>query len=450
MNLQIRTVLSVFLILILTASVIYGQSAQSELTDKIATGQLGLADARLLALTKSTTVRKYTLAADEADLAKKAQSYALYPSLSASGSAAYDMSESFRDGASGTAGVSAATTVFDGGKNIALLKKYDFALQAARENLRAQRISVIGSADQAFFAVLEDQASLEAAQSDLDAAKLRLEIAQVKADTGTLSKSDLLQTKSEIASYQATLDKAKAALISAEAKLTSLIGRPVVSGLVPVNFSAYDELIKKLGAMDSGTLSAFISFVVSTARSNSPTYSSYIFAAEEAGQTLSAARTSFLPEVSAALNGKLSAASGEVVPGASVTLSASMDLDAWTLGNSIRQAQNLLDQAQLDTTDQGETLDLDVAQAVYSWLSSAMAIPSCATALEYARTNYENVLEKFKLSSATSSDVSTALALVSTDETALISARYAFLSSLSTLRGLTGLEDDAEIIEAVK
>jgi outer membrane protein TolC len=133
-----------------------------------------------------------------------------------------------------------------------------------------------------------------------------------------------------------------------------------------------------------------------------------------------------------------------------VTLSAGIDLDVWTLGNSIKQARNLLDQAELDTADQKETLDLEVTQAVYSWISSAVTIPSATTALEYARSNYENVLEKFKLSSATSSDVSTAQALVSTDETALISARYAFLSSLSTLRGLAGLEDEAEIIAAVK
>lgn len=449
MKLQLRTIVSSFLFFV-SAVVLSAQAAQVQPVQKNAVGQLSLADARSLALAKSAVVRKYSLAVDEAVLVKRAQNYAALPSLSASGAAAYDIPDSLPDGVSASAGLSASATVFDGGKNIALSKKYDYALQAARENLRAERISVIDTVDAAFFAVLEDQASLDAAQSDLDAAKLRLEIAQVKAETGTLSRSDLLETKSEIASYQAALDKAKAARLSAEAKLTSLTGQPVSSRLVPVDFTAYDQLIQKLSVMDGGTLADFISATVSTARSHSPSYSSYVLAAKEAGQTLSAAKIACLPTISASLDGTLSAEQGAVVSSAGVTLSASMDLDVWTLGNSIKQARNLLEQAELDTTDQGESLDLDVAQAVYSWISAAMAIPSCTTALEYARTNYETVLEKFKLSSATSSDVSTAQALVSTDETALISAQYTFLSSLSTLRGLAGLEDEAEIIAALK
>lgn len=450
MKLQRRIIVSVFLFLVPAAAVLSAQTAVGQSGGENTEKQLSLAQARSLALEKSAAVRKYSLAVDEAVLVKRAQGYAALPSISASGTAAYDIPDTLPDGISASAGLSASATVFDGGKNIVLSKKYDFALQAARENLRAGRVTVIGAVDSAFFSVLEDQASVAAAQSDLDAAKLRLEIAQVKSETGTLSKSDLLETKSEIASYQTVLDKAKAALISAEVKLASLTGQSMPLQLVPVDFTAYDELILTLSSMENGRLADFVSTAVATARSNSPAYSSYVLAEKEAGQTLAAAKIACLPTLSASIDGKLSAQQGTVLSASGVTLSAGIDLDVWTLGNSIKQARNLLDQAELDTADQKETLDLEVTQAVYSWISSAVTIPSATTALEYARSNYENVLEKFKLSSATSSDVSTAQALVSTDETALISARYAFLSSLSTLRGLAGLEDEAEIIAAVK
>jgi Outer membrane protein len=410
---------------------------------------LSLAEARASALAKSAAVRKYTLAVQEASLVKQAQQYQALPSLDAAGSAAYDVPGTSSSGITASADLSAGATVFDGGKNMMLSKKYDYALQGARADLRAGRITVIGSVDSAFYAVLEDKASLEAAESDLAAAKLRLDIAQVKAEAGTLSKFDLLETQSEIASYQAAADKARTALVSARAKLASLTGCPVTVQPAPVDFSTYGVLIQQLGTLDSGQLDAFASSLVSSARTNSPSYSAYILAAKEADRTLAAAKAAVLPKLSASLSGKLSAEAGELVTSAGVTLSASVDLDAWTLANTVKQAENLYDQAQTDTAGQGETLDLDVTQAVYSWISAAVAIPSCVTALDYAKTNYENVLEKFKLSSATNSDVSTAQALVRTDENALISARYSFLSSLSTLRGLVGIEDDSGIINAV-
>ncbi|MCK9170758.1 MAG: TolC family protein [Treponema sp.] len=451
MKLRLRTIVTAFLFLI-PAVVLSAQSVsvQPESDAGNTEGQLSLALARSLALAKSAAVRKYTLAVDEAALVKQAQVYAALPDLSASAAAAYDIPDSLPDGVSASAGLAASATVFDGGKNIVLSRKYDFALQAARENLRAGRISVIDTVDSAFFSVLECQASFDAAQSDLNAAKLRLEIAQAKADAGALSKSDLLETESEIASYQAALDKAKAALISAEVKLSSLTGRPALSKPVPVDFTVYDTVIRKLGALEGSALDTLIASVVTTARANSPTYSASVLSAKEAGQTLTAAKTACLPTVSAALSGKYTAGTGTSDTSAGVTLSAAMDLDVWTLRNSIKQAQNALAQADAGTAEDGETLDLNVAQAVCSWISSAMAIPSCVTALSYAGTNYENVLEKFKLSIATTSDVSTAQALVSADETALISAQYAFLSSLSTLRGLAGLEGEADIIAAVK
>ena len=74
---------------------------------------------------------------------------------------------------------------------------------------------------------------------------------------------------------------------------------------------------------------------------------------------------------------------------------------------------------------------------------------SSAKALDYAQSNYENVLEQFKLSSATTSDLSTAEALVSADETALITARYGFLSDLSALAVLAGLEDTSKLAALV-
>jgi hypothetical protein len=61
-----------------------------------------------------------------------------------------------------------------------------------------------------------------------------------------------------------------------------------------------------------------------------------------------------------------------------------------------------------------------------------------------------DVLDRYRLSPASASDLSSALAIVSTGRMALTNARYDFLSYLSGLRGLVGLEEEAGIVELVK
>jgi Outer membrane protein len=431
---------------VLLISAIAAPLAQAE---SAASEALSLSKARELALSRSASLRKAELAVEQAALSKQAQDYAGLPSLSASASASATGSAALEGSVGASLKASASATVFDGGKNAALAKKYDYATEAARQSLRASRVSVIDSADSAFFAVLEAQASVDAAASDLDAAKLRLKIAQAKTDAGAISKADLLQTESETSSYETSLVKARKTLASAKAKLASLTGLPAGAALEQIDFASYDGLLAKLGALDEAKLDKLVGDIVAMARANSPSLAGYALSTKQADMSLAAAKSSYLPTVSAGLSPGVSYGSGELSASASLSLSASMSLDFWTLKNSVDQASAAVKSAQLSSEDEGVSIDLDASQAVYEWVASALAIPSSAKALEYAQSNYENVLEKYKLSSATSSDLSTAEALVSADKTALISARYAFLSDLSSLRGLVGLEDEAKILEAI-
>ena len=130
MRLQTRTLMFVLLI-----SAIAAPLAQAE-----AATALTLVRARQLALAKSPSLRKAELAIDQAGLVKQAQDYNYLPSLSASADGAVDYghstangdSTSLANGLSGSVALSASATVFDGGNNAALSKKYDFATQAAR------------------------------------------------------------------------------------------------------------------------------------------------------------------------------------------------------------------------------------------------------------------------------------------------------------------------------
>jgi len=448
---RMSTRATMFVLLMSAIATPFLRAEESPSPVPVAAQMLSLQKARELTLLKSASLRKAELAVDAASLVKKAQDYDFLPSLSASvgGSSDYGSGMTLAESLSATANVEASATVFDGGKNAALSKKYSLATDAARESLRATRVSLIGSADSAFFAVLEAEASVDAAASDLDAAKLRLKIAQTKVDAGSLSKADYLQTESETASYETTLISAKKSLSSARAKLCYLTGLPASTEPERIDFAGYDGLLGKLEALDESGIDKLVASLVAMAKANSPSLSNYALASGQAAMSLEAAKSAYFPSVSAGLSQSLTLNPSGLGPTSSLSLSASLSLDLWTTKNAVDQAQIAVKEAALDAEDGSSTLELDMSQAVYEWLSSARAIPSSAKALEYAESNYENVLEKFKLSSATASDLSTAEALVSADKTALIAARYAFLSDLSSLRGLLGLEDEDKFLEAL-
>jgi len=414
---------------------------------------LTLQKARELALERSATLKKATLAVDAASLEAQAQGYAALPTLTASAGSSLDYGSgqsSLDDALGASAKVSASETVFDGGKTAALVKKYGLATEAAREELRAARVSLIASADSAFFAELEAEASVDAAASDLAAAKLRLDIAKAKADAGALSKSDYLQSEAEAASYEAALNTAKKSLSSAKAKLASLTGLPAGTKTQQIDFASYDALLNRLSALDDAAVDKLIAAIAAIARENSPSLAGYSLASQEASLAIGIAKKDYLPTVTAGVSHGLSYAKVDGLSSSgSISLTATMSLDLWNTKNTVASAEVAARQAELDASDSLATLELDASQDVYSWLSSAHAVISSAKALEYAQSNYENVLEKFKLSAASASDLSDAEALVSTDKTALITARYDFLSNLSALRSLAGLEDEAKLLAAV-
>ncbi len=433
-------------------------NAPAASTTAPATGQLTLAKARELTLSRSATLQKAALAVRAASLAATSQGYAALPSLIASAGGAYDLYPvpvvslgSNPNIATATAQVSVGETIYDGGRVPALVKKFGVATIAAQESLRATRVSFIGQADSAFFAVLEAEASVAAAASDLDAANLRQTIAQAKIDAGSLSKSAYLQTEADTAGYETVLLLAKKTLSSARAKMASLTGLPASTALQQVDFSSYDVLLSKLGSMDETAIDELAASVVAIAKADSPTISGYALTSQQARLALDIAKKGYLPTVQAGLSQNFAYGNvSGIDSGASVSLTATMSLDFWNTANDVDSAAVAASQADLDMSQGGTDLELSVTQALYEWISSAASISSSAKAVDYARSNYENVLEQFKLSSATTSDLSTAEALVSSDETALITARYGFLSNLSTLAGLAGLEDGAKIVGLVR
>ena len=121
-------------------------------------------------------------------------------------------------------------------------------------------------------------------------------------------------------------------------------------------------------------------------------------------------------------------------------MALSIPLDYLATRNAVEAKSVGAAKASLASQAAAESLELDIESDLYGLVSSASSVASSAKALDCAESNYDAKLELFKLSKASSSDLSDAQLLVSSSRSALISARYTFLKGLSALRCLLGME----------
>jgi len=415
---------------------------------------VGLAEVRELALAKSTVLRKAVLAYDSAALAEKAQAYKRLPSLGASAGSTLDYlaDGGLVEGLGASARFSVSQSVYDGGKLAAQSKSSNIAVEAAAGVVRGARVDIVGQADAAFYTVLKAAANTEAAASDLEAASLRLRIARAKAESGVIAQSDYLQAESEAAARGTALIKARTALASARAKLVSMTGLPASTVLEPIDFSRYDGLLARLSSLDVVAVAELSGGYADLAAEANPGLAGYALAARKATIAVDVAKSAYLPSVSAGLSQGVAydGTRGLGLGAGSLSLTATMSLDLWSTAASVKSAEVAAAMAALEGSAGTESLILDIDVAVNGLLSAAQSIASLAKALEYAESSYRNVLEKFTLSAAAASDLSASEALVSSARTGLIGARYDFLSAVSELRGLVGLESDEHIIAAMQ
>lgn len=413
---------------------------------------LDLAAVRQSALDGSATLKNVELALDAALLSRKAQAYQRLPSVSASVSGSYDYeSTSSADPLGASAKISVSQSLYTGGRLAALAESSDTAVRAAAEAARSVRVTVLGQADSAYYAVLKAGADVEAAASDLAAANLRLDIAKAKAEAGILAASDYLQAVSEVAGGETTLTKARRSESSARAKLASIAGLSASLEVKPVDFSLYDGLLSRLSALDEEGIERLSAVYIAMAEAKNPDLAGYALAARKATIAVDVARSAYLPTLSLGASQGLSYGpdDGLSLGSGSVSLTGTLSLDLWVTANSVASARNAADRAALDGAEGSRSLRLEIDVAVNDLLSAARSISSSAKALEYSESSYRSVLERFKLSAASASDLSSAEALVSSARTGLIGSRYDFLSALSGLRVLVGLEADEPIVSAI-
>ena len=425
-----------------------GTAAQAQ----TATATLSLGKAREAALANSKELKEAGIDVDSALLTERQQSYSYLPSISASvgASSSYDLAKgtSLGDSVSGSAKISLSQTVWDG--SAAILAKIDrLATASAREAARVSYYTVLDTVDGYYFAVLENEAIVGAAKSALDTAKINFALAEAKYSAGTITKTDYLEYESEVSSNETALSQAQRDLSLARRKLSSYTGTALPFNLEQVDFASYDEMIKRVAAYSEEQGDSFASMLRKTAEAANPELSQARIAVDKANAAVEQARAGYLPTVSAGVSTTTSAgvADGFDAASGSISISASISLDVWATKTKVDIADAAARKASLQSEETKRTFGLDVDTAVFDCMAQARSVISSEKAYEYAKSHYESQLELYRLSSASSTTLSTAAELVSTNLKSLIAARYSFLSCIAQIRSIGAFENDEAVMK---
>ena len=418
---------------------------------------ISLEEVRVLALANSRSLAKYNLAIRSAVLDERSRVYSNLPSLSLglSGSMSLWSAENSApvenpfDTFSAGASVSLSQKIFEGGKTIIQKALNQIAEESARKDALAEYYNVLDTADSAFYAVLEAAATLESEEASLESTAASLAIAEIRQMAGIISPGDYLKALADKESRENTRNQARRNLALAVSKLKSLTGLDGIASLVPVDFSSYEDLVERLGMIsDEDADLLYVKFWNLLAASN-PSLSKARLSSERAEKNLKLSRTSYLPNLSASFSTGVNYTqnNGLERSGGRISLSASIPVDYWVIGNNVEKSKIALDSAALDYISAEIQLETELQSTVINLFGYAGTILSSRRSLEYAERHFEYVTELYRLSQASVSELSDALTLLLNSRNSSIKSLYSFLQGLSKLRSMAAIDDEEMLIK---
>jgi outer membrane protein TolC len=416
---------------------------------------LGLEQARALALSNSRSLARYKLAVRSSVLDERSQMYGNLPSLSLGASASVNLwdaegtpqgnlLDTFNTGAS----ISVSQKIFEGGKSLVLKAINSINTEMTRKDALAEYFNVLDSADSAYYAALEARANLEEAESALETAVLSLSIAEVRQQSGMINPGDYLKALADKEARETSRNQARRNLALNTAKLKSLTGFGETPQPEMIDFDKYEETILRLAAIsDEGADVLYAKFRDILAAKN-PGLAKAGLSSAKAEKNLSLAKRDYSPSLSASFSTGINytQSNGPEINSGRLSLSGSIPIDYWVIANNVEKSRIARDSAALDYLETESSLETELQSALLDAIAQAGSVVSSRRAWEYAEKHFEYIMELYRLSHNSVSELSDASALVSSNRSQLIKAQYGFLQALSKLRSLGTIEDEKELI----
>ena len=133
-------------------------------------------------------------------------------------------------------------------------------------------------------------------------------------------------------------------------------------------------------------------------------------------------------------------------PSGGVSITGSIPLDFWVLSNRIEKSKINLNSAALDYASAESQLETDLQTALINIFTQAESVLSSVRSLDYTQKHYEFIMERYRLSQSSVSELGDASTLLINSRNSLIRARFGFLQSLSKLRSLAVMDNEERLI----
>ena len=418
---------------------------------------VNLEQARTLALANSRSLAGYELAIRGSVLDERNQLYSMLPTVSAGYSASMSYlrgmefvspADTFTMGAS----FSITQIIFQGGKSFIQKAISAIATESVRKDALAAYFNVLDSADNAYYAVLEASAALEAEESSLQAAVLGLSIAEVRQASGMINQGDYLKALADMETRTNSRNQARRNLALSMTRFKSLTGITGTVEFEQIDFSAYENVLAFLSAISDEEADALFEDFWKKMTASNPSLAKAVLNREREEKKHTLTLREYSPTISATIFSTeikdWNPNNDPVILGSGgVSIRGTIPVDFWVLTNRVERSRIARDSALIDYANAESSLEQELQNALLNIFAQAGSVLSSRRSLEYSKNHFDYVMERYRLSQSSVSELTDASTLYITARNSQIRASYSFLQSLSRLRSLCALDDEDRLIE---
>ena len=417
---------------------------------------INLERARELALANSRSLAKHTMTIRSSVLNERSHLYSMLPSPSAGYGASMSYLENDWKIANPIDTLNPYVTfaikqkIFDGGKSFIQKKLNAIATEIARNAALTAYYNVLDSVDNAYYAALEAAASLEAAESSLQTAALSLAMAEIRQQSGMINRGDYLKALAEKEERENSRNQARRNLTLSIARLNVLTGLTGTPELEQIDFDAYENLIQRLVGISDEEADALYDRLWKTfSRTNLPLAQAALNS-QSAEKSFSSAKRDYAPTINATIfSTTFSYSNARGYPNPTeggISISGNIPIDFWVVANRIEKSKIARDLAVMDYADAEISLETELYSVLLSVFAQAESVLSSRRSLDYTEKHFEFIMERYRLSQSSVSDLGEASSLLINSRNSHIKARYGFLQSLSKLRSLGVIDDEEKLV----
>lgn len=329
------------------------------------------------------------------------------------------------------AGISANYQIFQGGRKYHELGRTASAQAEAEARLQSQRFSVLLQTTTLFMNALRQSELLEVAEASLNRARESLDITRARVEGGAATRSDTLRTRLELANARQSLLQSQNQLRAARFAL----GRQVGANGPVIPVAPHDDLAP-------GPLALSEAEILALAESRSPSVRAAEAAAAVANSSLSNARSSYLPSLSATSSYSWANQEPTLDQGStswSFRISGSYQLfDGFAREQSVSQASEGRRVARLTEDDARRAVRQEVDAALRTLETQELAITIAQEALAVAKEDLRLNRVRYDARAGNIFDVIVSQVALDQAEANLVSARYDYALARAELESIIG------------